>query len=87
MAVGKLQDHLSYPPRGLRATRAAAYLGMSETSFHALVADGLLPKPKRIRGMAIWDRHQLDAAFDTLNDEAPKRRNRLEEALGLKPRD
>lgn len=89
MPANKLQDHLAYPPRGLRAARAAAYLGMSETSFLALVADGLLPKPKRVKGMAIWDRLELDAAFEALTqtDEPKRRRNTVNEALGLKDDD
>jgi predicted DNA-binding transcriptional regulator AlpA len=78
----KLQDHLAYPPRGLRAPRAAAYLGMGETSFLALVADAALPKPKRIRGMTIFDRLELDAAFDALTDEDQTRqRNLIDEYL------
>jgi predicted DNA-binding transcriptional regulator AlpA len=78
----KLQDHLAYPPRGLRAPRAAAYLGMGESSFLALVADATLPKPKRIRGMTIWDRLELDAAFEALTDEEQiRRRNSIDEYL------
>jgi hypothetical protein len=30
------------------------------------VEDGTMPKPVRIRGMAIWDRHDLDEAFERL---------------------
>jgi hypothetical protein len=36
----KVQDSLAYPPRGLRASRVAAYLGMSENSFSNLVEEG-----------------------------------------------
>jgi predicted DNA-binding transcriptional regulator AlpA len=68
----KLQDSLAYPPRGLRAPRAAAYVGMSETSFLALVTEGKMPRPKRMKGMAIWDRLELDAAFEALTDEIGK---------------
>ena len=41
--VGKLQDHLAYPPRAMRAERAAAYLDMSTRTFLRLVDEGLLP--------------------------------------------
>jgi predicted DNA-binding transcriptional regulator AlpA len=46
----KVQDSLAYPPRGLRASRAAAYLGMSENSFLNLVEEGKMPKPLQIGG-------------------------------------
>lgn len=79
---GQLQDTMSYPPRGLRAPRAAAYLGMSESSFLALVAEGRMPKPKKLKGMAIWDRLALDAAFETLQSEEG-RRNTVSAALKI----
>lgn len=53
-------------PRGLRRTEAAAYLGISPTSFDEGVRDGSFPKPKRFRGCVIWDIRQLDLAFDAL---------------------
>jgi predicted DNA-binding transcriptional regulator AlpA len=78
----KLQDSLAYPPRGLRAPRAAAYVGMSETSFLALVTEGKMPRPKRMKGMAIWDRLELDAAFEELTKkDEPRRRNMMDEML------
>jgi predicted DNA-binding transcriptional regulator AlpA len=82
----KLQDHLAYPPRGLRAARAAAYIGVSPTSFLQLVADGLMPKPKRVRGMVLWDRLEIDAAFESLGPEKqdePRRRNTMDVILGM----
>lgn len=85
--TGKLQDHLAYPPRGLRGPRAAAYLGMSESSFLALVAEGVMPQPKRVKGMSIWDRYALDAAFDRLSknesDPPPKRKNTADIIMGF----
>jgi hypothetical protein len=27
-----------------------------------------MPKPKRINGRVVWDRHQLDEAFEALPD-------------------
>lgn len=80
----KLQDHLAYPPRGMRASRAAAYLGMSESSFLSLVAEGVMPQPTRIKGMNIWDRLRIDAAFESLAPEQqdePKRRNTMDALL------
>jgi predicted DNA-binding transcriptional regulator AlpA len=58
----------TYPPRAMRADRAAAYLDISPTSFFRLVEDGVLPKPTKIRGIVTWDRHDLDAAYEDLKD-------------------
>jgi hypothetical protein len=62
----KLQDLISYPPRGLRADRAAAYLGISKTKFLELVDEKCLPRPKVIDGIRVWDRLALDSAFSDL---------------------
>jgi excisionase family DNA binding protein len=60
-----IRSNASYPPRGLRAEAAAEYLGMSRSKFLQLVDKGRLPRPKAIDGMSIWDRHELDAAFES----------------------
>jgi len=62
---------------------------MSESSFLSLVAEGLMPQPKRIRGMSIWDRHSLDAAFDKLTEErdSPKRKNMMDAIMGFDSND
>lgn len=75
-----LQDTISYAPRGLRAERAAAYLGMSKTKFLELVDSGRMPKPIVIDGVVVWDRWKLDAAFDAIGDE-PKRRNTADDVI------
>ena len=59
----------SQPRRGLRREEAAAYLGFSARKFDELIADGRMPKPKRIDGVVVWDIHRLDLAFDALPDE------------------
>jgi len=82
--VDKLQDHLSYPPRAMRAERAAAYLAMSTSKFLQLVEEGRLPQPIRIDGIVSWDRFELDAAYDNFKDDNPPRRNTVDEALGIK---
>jgi predicted DNA-binding transcriptional regulator AlpA len=58
----------SLPPRGLCRAEAAAYVGVSATLFDKMVGDGRMPKPKRINARTVWDRHQLDRAFDALPD-------------------
>ncbi len=48
---------------------AAAYVGVSATKFDDWVSRHLMPKPKRIDGIVVWDRLELDAAFEGLPDE------------------
>jgi hypothetical protein len=33
-----------------------------------MVKDRRMPQPKRINNRTVWDRHQLDAAFEVLPD-------------------
>ena len=84
----KLADDLAYPPRALRADRAAAYLSMSTSIFMLLVEDGTLPPGIKVRGMVMWDRFELDAAFENMkrrkDDEAE--RNTVDIALNRKRR-
>ena len=63
---------LSLAPRGLSRVRSAAYIGVGPSLFDAMVDDGRMPKPKRINGRVIWDRVEIDFAFDALphKDEA-----------------
>jgi predicted DNA-binding transcriptional regulator AlpA len=65
----KPADSKNYPPRLMRAGRAAAYLDISTSNFLKLVDDGVLPSPVRLRGSVAWDRHDLDDAVERLNDE------------------
>ena len=51
-------------PRGLSAEQAAAYAGVSPNKFHAEVDKGLWPGPETRGGRKIWDRHQIDDAWD-----------------------
>jgi predicted DNA-binding transcriptional regulator AlpA len=72
---------LSCPPRGLSRVEASAYCGVSPSLFDQMVADGRMPKPKRINRRAVFDRLSLDAAFAALPDgeepaENPWHRNR-----------
>jgi predicted DNA-binding transcriptional regulator AlpA len=61
---------VEYAPRGLRADLAAAYLGMSRTKFLELVSDDRLPQPIAIDAMRVWDRFELDAAFEAFKKNA-----------------
>lgn len=62
-------DAFSYPPRGLSREEAARYIGVGSTLFDEMVADGRMPKPKRINSRAVWDRVALDIAFTSLPDK------------------
>lgn len=70
--TAKLHDHLSYPPRAMRAERAAAYLSMSRSKFLELVNLGKLPKPVRLEGMALWDRLALELAFEEMASDGDR---------------
>jgi hypothetical protein len=59
---------VSLPPRGLSRVQAAAYIGVSASTFDKMVANREMPGPKRIRGRVIWDIKGLDRAFDALGD-------------------
>jgi hypothetical protein len=85
-ATRKLQDDLAYPPRAMKAARAAAYLDMSRSKFLELVEADRLPKPKIIDGIRVWDRLALDAAFNDFpdrndNDSFSGRPNTFDEVL------
>lgn len=59
----------SLAPRGIRREAAAAYIGVSPSKFDEMVADGRMPKAKRIDGCVVWDVRRLDLAWDALPDE------------------
>jgi predicted DNA-binding transcriptional regulator AlpA len=60
----------SLPPRGLSRETAAQYVGVSAGKFDQMTKDGRMPKPIRIDGRKVWDRHALDHAFDVLGGSA-----------------
>jgi predicted DNA-binding transcriptional regulator AlpA len=80
----KFADTLAYPPRALRADRAAAYLDISTSEFLKLVADGRLPKGKKLASKIVfWDRAVLDDFVERYEGEPEDTRNDLEKALGF----
>lgn len=58
----------SLPPRGLDRAQAAAYVGLSPSTFDKLVRDGRMPKPTHIGARVVWDRIKVDEAFSALLD-------------------
>jgi predicted DNA-binding transcriptional regulator AlpA len=70
MSSRKLADGLCYPPRAMRADRAAAYLSLATSTFLKLVDKKRLPKGKRLGGIVFWDRAELDAFVEHFEGEA-----------------
>jgi excisionase family DNA binding protein len=62
-------DPIAYAPRGLSRDEAARYMGVGATKFDEMVADGRMPRPKRIDGRVVWDRIKLDMAFSDLPED------------------
>jgi predicted DNA-binding transcriptional regulator AlpA len=75
-------DAIAYPPRGMRREVAARYLSISIAQFKKLVAVGELPKPVKVGGMAIWDRLELDSAFEDWKDKQTAECNTFDATLG-----
>lgn len=63
------------PRRGLRRAEAAVYVGISPTKFDELVKTGMLPQPKRIDRIVLWDKLKLDDAFDDLPGDTDESEN------------
>lgn len=58
-------------PRGLRREQAAHYVGISPTSFDALVDEGKMPRPTTVKDrITLWDRRALDQSLDQLFHDA-----------------
>ena len=54
-------------PRLISRDAAAAYVGVSPNTFDKMIADGLMPNPRRLTERRLaWDVRQLDAAIDRL---------------------
>lgn len=60
-------------PLGLRREDAAAFLGLSPTTFDRMVSAGELPKAINLKSarVSVWDRRKLDEAFSTLSGWVP----------------
>lgn len=68
----------------MRADRCAAYLDMSKSKFLELVERGKLPKPVRIDGCRMWDRLELDDAFEQFKtEERNGKLNTVDMVLGI----
>tara|TARA_B100000700_G_scaffold325153_1_gene433149 strand:- start:5335 stop:5661 length:327 start_codon:yes stop_codon:yes gene_type:complete len=56
--------------RGLNRKEAAAYIGLSETKFAELVRRDMMPQPKAVGRRRIYDRREIDEAFDNFPTES-----------------
>lgn len=65
-AVTQAQVARVIEPRGLSRIEAAHYVGIGATKFDELVKRKLMPEPRCIDARKVWDRRELDAAFDDL---------------------
>ncbi len=54
-------------PRGLTKRQAAAYVGVSPTTFKKLVAAGVFGPPMVLASRRRWDRLVLDQSFDRMS--------------------
>jgi len=82
--TGKPSKEIGYPPRAMRVEEAAYYLSMSTRTFLRLVATRILPGPIKIRNMALWDRAELDDAFQNLKEKRrAEQRNPLDVLMGI----
>jgi predicted DNA-binding transcriptional regulator AlpA len=66
-AIAREARVLQFPPRGLSRIDAARYVGVSPSLFDQMVKDGRMPKPIRINSRVVWDRQQIDEAFERLS--------------------
>lgn len=55
-----------FTPRGFSRTQAAAYVGVSPSLFDEMIKDTRMPSPRLINTRTVWDRVEIDLAFDAL---------------------
>ena len=68
--------------RGLPRTLAAEYVGCSARKFDAMVAAGDMPQPRLIGAKKVWDRLELDEAFEALPRAGENDTNEWDEDYG-----
>lgn len=71
-------------PAGLKRQDAAWHCGVSPGHFDRMVKRGDLPPPRRLGGVNVWLRQELEAALFALEPkDAGTGRNSCDEAFGL----
>lgn len=64
--MDKISTLRRYAPLGLKREDAATFIGVGTTKFDEMVLDGRMPLPRCIDSRRVWDRNELEAAFDEL---------------------
>jgi len=67
-------------PAGLRREASAQLVGVSPPTFDRLVAEDLMPQPKRYNNMLIWETRELIAALAALPSDGHAETNVWDEA-------
>ncbi|PSM20212.1 hypothetical protein [Nitratireductor sp. StC3] len=75
-----MKPGLHYAPLGMSREEAARYVGVGTTTFDRMVAEGVMPRPKRYRGRVLWNRVALELAFEDLPENEG---NMIDKILGL----
>lgn len=57
------------PPAGLRRVPAAVHCGVSPVHFDKMIEEGQLPAPRKLGGVKVWLRLELDEAMQALPAE------------------
>jgi hypothetical protein len=81
----KLADTLAYPPRALRANRAAALSLNVHRNVPRSRGSRTMPKPKKLRGIVFWDRVALDDFVERYEGDEDESENAWDKYLGQKP--
>jgi predicted DNA-binding transcriptional regulator AlpA len=66
---------------GMSRETSARYVGVSATTFDGLVVKGSMPSPKRIGRRKVWNRHEIEVAFEALPADGENDPNEWDEAL------
>lgn len=64
---------------GLSRETAARFVGVSPTTFDAMIKAGTMPNPRRVGARKLWDRRELESAFDALPRDGEGASNPWEE--------
>jgi predicted DNA-binding transcriptional regulator AlpA len=64
---------LSLPRFALRREEAAAAVAVSPTKFDVWVADGRMPRGRKIDGVVLWDTQEVREAWERLRDGQPSK--------------
>lgn len=59
-------------PIGMNRVQAADHIGVSTTLFEEMVKDGRMPKPKRANTKPLWNRIEIERAFEDLPEPEEK---------------